>query len=201
MYCAGDRRDDVMMFPVSAKKGIGVDALKEAILKDCKTQSEEILDSSAKLKLHDIVTSALSQITLYRTALSMPADEFDKRFEEMKNYFTEIKEKTLDMPEEMRKNKAVSEAHLNGVKSGLAAKVKELFGIEYHYDINDVSGYGIEMSQEDNLGSKVEGLCDNLNETLNTIFMHREENAYKVVRRINDLNRLVRKLVKMRDEK
>ncbi len=193
--------DDVMMFPVSAKKGIGVDALKEAILKDCKTQSEEILDSSAKLKLHDIVTSALSQITLYRTALSMPADEFDKRFEEMKNYFTEIKEKTLDMPEEMRKNKAVSEAHLNGVKSGLAAKVKELFGIEYHYDINDVSGYGIEMSQEDNLGSKVEGLCDNLNETLNTIFMHREENAYKVVRRINDLNRLVRKLVKMRDEK
>ena len=193
--------DDVMMFPVSAKKGIGVDALKEAILKDCKTQSEEILDSSAKLKLHDIVTSALSQITLYRTALSMPADEFDKRFEEMKNYFTEIKEKTLDMPEEMRKNKAVSEAHLNGVKSGLTAKVKELFGIEYHYDINDVSGYGIEMSQEDNLGSKVEGLCDNLNETLNTIFMHREENAYKVVRRINDLNRLVRKLVKMRDEK
>lgn len=193
--------DDVMMFPVSAKKGIGVDALKEAILKDCKTQSEEILDSSAKLKLHDIVVSALSQITLYRTALSMPADEFDKRFEEMKNYFTEIKEKTLDMPEEMRKNKAVSEAHLNGVKNGLAGKVKELFGIEYHYDINDVLAYGIEMSQEDNLGSKVEGLCDNLNETLNTIFMHREENAYKVVRRINDLNRLVRKLVKMRDEK
>jgi len=29
--------------------------------------------------------------------------------------------------------------------------------------------------------------------------MHREENAYKVVRRINDLNRLVQKLVKMRD--
>ena len=43
-------------------------------------------------------------------------------------------------------------------------------------------------------------LCETLNATLNTIFMHREENSYKVARRINDLNRLVRRLVKMRDE-
>ena len=32
------------------------------------------------------------------------------------------------------------------------------------------------------------------------IFMHREENTYEVARRINDLNRLVRKLVQLRSQ-
>ena len=47
---------------------------------------------------------------------------------------------------------------------------------------------------------QVEELCRELSGTLNTIFMYREENAYTVVRRINDLNRLVRSLAKIRTE-
>ena len=47
---------------------------------------------------------------------------------------------------------------------------------------------------------RVCGLCSDLKDTLMAIFMHREENTYKVARRINDLNRLVRKLVKLRSE-
>ena len=47
---------------------------------------------------------------------------------------------------------------------------------------------------------QTERLCEDLSKTLNTIFMYREENAYTVVRRINDLNRLVRSLARMRSE-
>ena len=46
----------------------------------------------------------------------------------------------------------------------------------------------------------VNDLCEDLNQTLNTIFMHHEENTYVVCRRVNDLNRLLRKLVRMRTE-
>ena len=193
--------DDVMMFPVSAKRGIGVDELKETVRKDCDTEARAILEESAQLKLHDIVLSALSQITLYRTALSMSAAEFDKKFSQMKEFSAELIKQTADMPESERRNKAVAEAHINDVKNRLSQKVRDLFVIEYHYDIHDVlQGQG-EIEDKDELQTDVEAICKSLDDTLNTIFMHREENAYKVARRINDLNKLVRKLVMMRDNK
>ena len=191
----------MMMFPVSAKRGIGVDELKETVKKDCDTEARAILEESAQLKLHDIVLSALSQITLYRTALSMSAAEFDKKFSQMKEFSAELIKQTADMPESERRNKAVAEAHINDVKNRLSQKVRDLFGIEYHYDIHDVlQGQG-EIEDKDELQTDVEAICKSLDDTLNTIFMHREENAYKVARRINDLNKLVRKLVMMRDNK
>ena len=52
----------------------------------------------------------------------------------------------------------------------------------------------------ESFAAAVDGLCSELKDTLMAIFMHREENTYKVARRINDLNRLVRKLVKLRSE-
>ena len=199
--------DDIQMFPVSAKKNIGIEALKEAILKDCSTESRKILEESTKLKLHDIVVSALSQITLYRSALSMPADEFDKRFEEMNQFFEFLHQEADGLPEALKKNSAVCQAHLNDVKNRLAMKVRELFGIEYHYEIGEITGAATSTAETSSsvasgdVVTKVDNLTVTLKETLSTIFMHREENAYKVVRRINDLNRLVRKLAKMRDEK
>lgn len=199
--------DDIQMFPVSAKKNIGIEALKEAILKDCSTESRRILEESTKLKLHDIVVSALSQITLYRSALSMPADEFDKRFEEMNQFFEFLHQEADGLPEALKKNGAVCQAHLNDVKNRLAMKVRELFGIEYHYEIGEITGAATSTAETSSsvasgdVVTKVDNLTITLKETLSTIFMHREENAYKVVRRINDLNRLVRKLAKMRDEK
>ena len=123
----------------------------------------------------------------------------------MKTFFAEIRQKTEKLNEKERNNKAVCEAHLNSVKNLLAEKVKELFGIEYHYDIHDIAENAETetISEEDgktkDLRSQVDSVCASLDDTLNTIFMHREENAYKVVRRINDLNRLVQKLVRMRD--
>ena len=50
----------------------------------------------------------------------------------------------------------------------------------------------------ESFAAAVDGVCSDLKDTLMAIFMHREENTYKVARRINDLNRLVRKLVQLR---
>ena len=191
--------EDIMMFPVSAKEDIGVEDLKEAILEDLSTDSSKILEESTKLKLHDIVVSALAQITFYRNAMQMTHVEFDQKFEEIKAFFDQIHMETSMLPAALRTNAAVCEAHTNDVKNRLTAKVKELFFIDYHYEIERVSGHTA-VESEDDLVARVDNICNNLNETLNTVFMHREENTYVVARRINNLNRLVRKLVKMRDE-
>lgn len=191
--------EDIMMFPVSAKMDIGVDDLKETILEDLSTESSKILEESTKLKLHDIVVSALSQVTFYRNAMQMTHVEFDQKFEEIKAFFDQIHMETSMLPAALRTNAAVCEAHTNDVKNRLTAKVKELFFIDYHYEIERVSGQTA-VEGEDDLVARVDNICNNLNETLNTVFMHREENTYVVARRINNLNRLVRKLVKMRDE-
>ena len=193
--------EDIMMFPVSAKEDIGVDDLKDAILEDLSTESSKILEESTKLKLHDIVVSALSQVTFYRNAMQMTHVEFDQKFEEIKTFFDQIHNETAMLPAALRTNAAVCEAHTNDVKNRLTAKVKELFGIDYHYEIERVSDNSLKKDQQDDIVAQVDEICDSLNKTLNTVFMHREENTYVVARRINNLNRLVRKLVQMRDEK
>ena len=47
---------------------------------------------------------------------------------------------------------------------------------------------------------QVELLCQDLTDTLNRILLYREENAYTVVRRINNINKLSRQLRKIRNE-
>ena len=105
----------------------------------------------------------------------------------------------MALPESLKENRVVCQAYINDVKNRLTAKVKELFGIDYHYDIADIEGETAVAAG--NVSGQVDEICSSLNKTLNVIFMHREENTYVVARRINDLNRLVRRLVKMRDEK
>ena len=131
--------------------------------------------------------------------MQMTHAEFDQKFEEIKVFFDQIHTETSMLPAALRTNAAVCEAHTNDVKNRLTAKVKELFYIDYHYEIERVSGETA-VEGEDDLVARVDNICNNLHETLNTVFMHREENTYVVARRINNLNRLVRKLVKMRDE-
>ena len=200
--------DSVTLFPVSAKKNIGVQEMLAVVESDCKAQAKEIIEGSVNLKLKDIVESALRQITLYRTALNMPMDEFAGKFEEMKAAFDGFKKDAADFAGHFANNSSMLQAELNTTKNRLSAKVSELFGIEYHYDIASVE-LGDEVEQAEEVSgelngeiflSEVEKLCDELFETLNVIFMYREENAYTVVRRINDLNRLVRSLATMREE-
>lgn len=186
--------DKVMIFPVSAKKNLGIDELKTAILKDLSSEAVKILQQSAELKLHDIVMSALSQITLYRNALSMTGKEFEEKFAEIQEFFESLHKEAEAIPAALRANREVCRLHTNDVRNRLSAKVKELFGIEYHYDMEIVAG-------EADLTEEVDGLCSDLYKMLNTIFMYREENTYIVSKRIYKLNELVRKLVVMRDKR
>ena len=199
--------EDIAIFPVSAKKNIGVEELKSAIANDCQTTVQQIIEESAKLKMRDIVASALSQIVLYRTALGMTHAEFDAKFAEMESFFGEIKTGAAEFAENFPGNPRMLEAHMNDIKNRLSAKVSELFGIEYHYNISDVDFFRGGKAADDgsrdlreSFRAAVDGLCSELKDTLMAIFMHREENTYKVARRINDLNRLVRKLVQLRSE-
>ena len=62
---------EIQLFPVSARSGAGIEELKAVIEQDCRTTVREIIETSSKLKMRDIIESALSQIVLYRTALKM----------------------------------------------------------------------------------------------------------------------------------
>ena len=194
--------DKVQLFPVSAKKGTGIQELKTAMEKDWGQATQAILEESAHLKMRDVVESALSQVSLYRTALSMPMEEFDEKFGQMDKEFSSIIRETKELSKDISGKAALEETHINDVKNRLSQKIMELFGIEYHYELSTVDYFrgNVGESGEDSIVSAVEGLCRQLRDVLNAIFMHKEENAYVVCRRINDLNRLVRKLVKLRQE-
>ena len=157
--------------------------------------------------MRDIIESALSQIVLYRTALKMSMVEFDAKFKELNEYFVEVKQEAAEFAENFKSNPRMLEAHMNDIKNRLSMKVSEMFGIEYHYKISTVDffrgGAVAEDGSRDLRGSfaaAVDALCEDLNMTLHTIFMHHEENTYVVCRRVNDLNRLLRQLVRMRNE-
>ncbi len=157
--------------------------------------------------MRDIATGALSQIDLYRTALKMPARQFDEKFAELNEFFGEIKQEAAAFCENFPGNPRMLEAHMNDIKNRLSEKVSDMFGINYHYTISSVDFFrGGEVAEDgsrdlrESFKTAVDALCDELARTLNTIFMHREENTYVVIRRVNDLNRLVHRLVQLRRE-
>lgn len=183
--------DEIAMFPVSARTGEGIDALKKAILRDCKKSAGEILSQSAEKKLRDLIGSALTQLDFYWKAMNMEYKELDERFEAVSDAVASIKGRAADLD-------CLFEVHLNEMKLELSGRVKELFGMEYRYEIEELPMGLIQMDKSDFL-EKVEALCDDLQKTLSGILLYREENAYAVVRRINAINRLSRNLRRIRD--
>ncbi len=183
--------DEIAMFPVSAKSGEGIDTLKNAILRDCRKSAGEILTSSAEKKLRDLIGSALTQLDFYWKAMNMEYKELDDRFAAVSDAVASIKGRAADLD-------CLFEVHLNEMKLELSGKVKELFGMEYRYEIEELPMGLVQMDKEDFLG-QVDALCDDLQKTLSGILLYREENAYAVVRRINAINRLSRSLRRIRD--
>lgn len=184
--------ETVAMFPVSAKTGQGVDALKEAIAADCRKSAEEILEQSAEKKLRDLINRTLSQLDFYWKAMNMEYKELDACFAGITAAIEECKEQAAS-------TEVLFEMRLNEIKLKLSEKVLELFGIEYTYEIEELPAGLVTMGKEDFL-HEVDTLCSDLNTTLAGILLYREENAYAVVRRINAINRLGRSLRKIRDE-
>ena len=181
--------EEIKIFPVSAKEGTGIEELKTAVLTDCRNNAEQILEESAEKKLKEIITQSLRQLDFYWKAMNMPFEELDERFAAVQKTIHEIKETAAG-------RNAIFELYLNEIKLQLSAKILELFGMEYHYNIKELPAGMVTMNRNQFL-KQVDEICDDLVETLNRILLYREENAYTVVRRINSINRLTRSLKRL----
>ena len=184
-------RTDIRLFPVSANTGEGIEELKETILADAAANTRAIMEASTGKKLVDIIGTALTQLDFYWKAMNMEYKDLDDCFAGVQETLEETRRKA----EECEGNFLI---HLNEYKMELSARVKELFGMEYHYDL-DLAKIGmLDMDKNDFLARTGE-LCDDLTGNLDRILLYREENAYKVCHRINAINRLGRELRRIRD--
>ena len=211
-YCTGLIKklmgtDEIQLFSVSAKTGEGVEALKEAVKKDCDTRMRDIVEKSAVLKMKDIGKSALSQIMLYRTTLQMTHRQFDDTFLELERTFADLREEAQEYLSHFKSNPKMLEAGLNDIRNKLSDEVSRLFRIDYYYDISSVDLYrggkvddeGWRDLSEEFMNAR-EGIFDELETTVRTVFMYKEDNTYTVTQRIYDVNKLVRRLVRLRTE-
>lgn len=184
--------EDIKIFPVSAKTGEGIDALEETIKSDCVKFVGEILEESAAMKLKDIINTTLTQLNFYWKAMNLPYRELDAKF-------AAVKETTDLLKKEAASYEGNFEIHLNEIKIKLSEKVLELFDMEYHYDIVEQDDI-IKEQAKNHFLEQVEALCADLEATLDSILLYREEDAYKVYRRIYDLNSLTSRLRRIRDK-
>ena len=286
--------DEVKIYPVSARKGTGLEELKAKLTGDAASEVRQILEESARKKLINLINSSLGQLELYWSALKSPPSLFHSRFSRLNNAFNELQknsiedakeleEKGLKMMDTLRgqyqerseffdftddtaltqqltrlysqqltsvetiiqKTSDLLFVRANELKQELSETVTRLFAMDYHYPIAEVT-----MTEEDapsdmhkervqdfvkntlpsamDMGSKAiekammesyEALltgeigklienfekdtrvvCDQLNDTLNSIMLYREEHSGNVIQRIGNLNKLIKKLRALRDD-
>ena len=190
-YCAGllseiMETSAIKLMPVSAKTGEGVEALKSAILRDLSASIREIMQESTRKKLIDIIGSALKELQFYRSAMSMPYEELDKNFAELSDFMNE----QIAGAEE---HVGMFDLRLNELRLRISKKIFELFDIEYSFDIEELPAGLSNMSKEEYL-QRVKELCDDMQGKLSAVLLYKEDNAYAVIRRIEDTNKLTRRL-------
>ena len=150
------------------------------------TSIREIMRESTRKKLKDTVHAALRQLDFYWSAMTRSYEDLDERFAQIDREIEALRKKAEGY-------EAIFEIRLNELKLALTAKVYEIFGIEYTFEIEEMPLSGTFMKKDEYL-QRVDALCSELQGTLRTILMYREENAYTVVRRIEDINKVTRKL-------
>ena len=190
-YCAGllseiMETSAIKLMPVSAKTGEGVEALKSAILRDLSASIREIMQESTRKKLIDIIGSALKELQFYRSAMSMPYEELDENFAELSNFMN-------DQIAGAEEHVGMFALRLNELRLRISKKIFELFDIEYSFDIEELPAGLSNMSKEEYL-QQVKDLCDDMQGKLSAVLLYKEDNAYAVIRRIEDTNKLTRRL-------
>ena len=190
-YCAGllseiMETSAIKLMPVSAKTGEGVEALKSTILRDLSTSIREIMQESTRKKLIDIIGSALKELQFYRSAMSMPYEELDENFAELSNFMN-------DQIAGAEEHVGMFALRLNELRLRISKKIFELFDIEYSFDIEELPAGLSNMSKEEYL-QQVKDLCDDMQGKLSAVLLYKEDNAYAVIRRIEDTNKLTRSL-------
>ncbi|MBQ6401073.1 MAG: dynamin family protein [Firmicutes bacterium] len=188
----------IRLLPISAKKGTGVDRLMETVREDLLHSAGDIMRHSVGLKLLEILKNTRAQISSYREVLRMAPNVFHRRFDHMHEELENLAAQADSLPacDPDGTPKQYLRAQLNEEKALLTAKVREDFGIEYFYyvDRSDAA----DLMSRDEYAAELSETCRQLEETLDAIFMYKEENAYTVARRIEDLNILMHTLDKYR---
>ena len=180
----------IRLLPVSARKNVGVAELTDMIREDLIERGAEIMERSVGLKLLEILNNTRSQIASYREVLKMAPNVFNRRFKEMQMLLEEQRQQLEILPEGQ-----YLQARVNEEKALLTRKVRELFGIEYYYyvDRDDAA----ELMNAAEYRAEMRLIYDELETTINSIFMYKEQNAYAVARRIEDLNILMQQMRKL----
>ncbi len=192
-YCQGVLRQimgmdtqTIRIFPVSAKTGVGIKELTNSVSKDLKNNGRIILERSSILKLRDIIDDAINQLRFYWKAMNMEYKALDRAFIAIDEYIDVLKTESESMDSDF-------EIKFNEIKIALSEKVKEIFGMEYVYEIEESSPFQRSMTKGE-FREKVEDLLSDLRQTLDSILLYREDNAYLVVRRIANINLLANRL-------
>ncbi|MGN0702019.1 MAG: dynamin family protein [Lentihominibacter sp.] len=188
----------VKLIPISARKNTGIDKLTEMIKNDLLQCSEEIMERSVALKLLEIINNTRAQIGSYREVLKMAPNVFNRRFEEMNDILAEERKRAAAIPETSGEGSPAGylRAGLNEEKALMSERVKKLFGIEY-YCTGDREN-AAELLSPGEYAAELNEMFDELSDTLHAIFMYKEENAYTVARRIEDMNILVHEMDRFR---
>lgn len=252
--------EQVQMFPVSARSGRGVPELAKRIQEDCAASMQEIVEASARRKLDDIIGAAVSRLNLYWSILQLTESGFEEKFVGLQRDLAEVRAQGAETAENtLAEAEKMAQAVQIGYENGFAADRKRLetdclklknslelkknetkrrlsdivgnrFGMNYHYDIEELnlkSGepggkngetgaaaeaaelspqqYRQEISERaETLGRQfvqdLDELCSELSLSLNKILLYKEKNAYTVARRLEDLNQLTRKLKRLREQ-
>ena len=199
--------DDVVLFPISAKEKIGLEELKTALNRDLRAKVREILEESARLKLKDIIASALSQIELYWKVLLMPPAQLRGSLSDLKTMLADVGEENRQCVHELEADRDIIipgleetlKVKLNEFKMRLSSEVTRIFGMDYHYELPTLKE-GEEHSGAYRLASELgkeylketDALREDLDRTINEVLMYRNNDTVDVVNRIYTLNKLTR---------
>ena len=206
----GTPADGIRLFAVCAKTGEGIPEVREAVTKELSGSIRRIMENSSARKLSDIIDGALMQMAICRAGMSRDHRELDEAFRSI-NEFMDAEISAAEAEDERRKGLTGMTARfqipyeilLNEAKQRISARVSELFDVEYSFDIVRAEGdpAGGAFAGEAGLGGgdasfaeEVRKLCSEVREDLSGIMLYKEDNAFTVVRRIEDMNKAARRL-------
>lgn len=176
---------DAKIFPVSAKMGYGLEELTDAILKEVKEESKEILEKSVERKLLDLLRHTEKQLDFYWKAMRLSFREMDKRFAQISLVIADSKTKarTFWPPYSLALNDAILY---------LQKSISQVFDLPYSIPLCDIVP-GSDITEEE-FHHKFDQICGEQESELKRVLMYREENAHTVVTRISQMNMLNQRL-------
>jgi small GTP-binding protein len=216
LLCSLMNQKEIILFPISAKTGKGIQHLKTNLQVECKTKIRDILEASARLKLKDMVIASLAQIELYWKVLLMPPLILKETLDRMHSVLADFKSAASDTVKDWEADREIIipgladrlKVQMNELKIALSASVEELFGLDYHYALQELRlSFADEANGENALAKElgnrfmeeVDAVCAELESTMNRILFYRNDSTVEIVTRIYGLNRITRQLKRIRD--